>query len=432
MNLKSTSKKVSQAILALALGFIICPESAKAASNSTLTTESLELSKPTLLVNSVKQVSMLVESSNTISSELSDNISTTAIDNVETNTYTIAKDNQVTPLGEVTTEKVELNVVKTANLPPQNSVTTPKIPSLIASSDTPTSTIAQSNSLPIPVEVEFQPINVSTQPQPISIPVEVQGNTDTPRIIDNSNSDRANNSINIPVVPSANEEFFEQQIAIETQESLENVERPTLISNIRTSSNQNFDPRSSRIINPSLQKNEERLSPDLLSSVPIQVEYYNPMVSPSAGEMVSPDLPQINSPDPYLPDNSRPFNGYIWPAKGVFTSGYGPRWGRMHRGIDIAAPVGTPIVAAAEGEVISAGWNSGGYGNLVKIRHFDGTVTLYAHNSKIHVRRGQYVQQGQHIANMGSTGFSTGPHLHFEIHPQGQKAVNPIALLPKQ
>lgn len=430
MNLKSTSKKVSQAILAIALGLIIYPESAKAASNSTLTTESLELSKPTLLVNSVKQVSMLVESSNTISSELSVDISPTAIDNVETNTYTIAKDNQVTPLGGVTTEKVELNVVKTANLPPQNSVTTPNTPSLIASSDTPTSTIAQSNSLSIPVEVQFQPINVSTQPQSISIPVEVQGNTDTPRIIDNS--DTANNAINIPVVPSANEEFVEQQIAIETQESLGNVGRPTLISNTRTSVDQNFDPRNSRIINPSLQKNEETLSPDLLSSVPIEVEYYNPMVSPSAGEMVSPDLPQINSPDPYLPDNTRPFNGYIWPAKGVFTSGYGPRWGRMHRGIDIAAPVGTPIVAAAEGEVISAGWNSGGYGNLVKIRHFDGTVTLYAHNSKIHVRRGQFVQQGQHIANMGSTGFSTGPHLHFEIHPQGQKAVNPLALLPKQ
>jgi murein DD-endopeptidase MepM/ murein hydrolase activator NlpD len=431
MNLKSTSKKVSQAILALSLGFIICPESAKAASNSTLTTESLELSKPTLLVNSVKQVSMLVESSNTISGELSDDISPTAINNVETNTYSIAKDNQVTPLGEVTTEKVELNVVKTTNLAPQNSVNTPNIPSLIASSDTSTSTIAQSHSLSIPVEVPFEPINVSTQPQSISIPVEVQGNTDTPRIIDNS--DRANNSINIPVVPPANEEYFEQQIAIETQESLENIERPTLISNTRTSIlNQNFDSRNSRIINPSLQKNEEILSPDLLSSVPIEVEYYNPMVSPSAGEMVSPDLPQINSPDPYLPDNSRPFNGYIWPAKGVFTSGYGPRWGRMHRGIDIAGPVGTPIVAAAEGEVISAGWNSGGYGNLVKIRHFDGTVTLYAHNSKIHVRRGQFVQQGQHIANMGSTGFSTGPHLHFEIHPQGQKAVNPLALLPKQ
>lgn len=428
MNLKSTSKKVSQAILAIGLGFIIYPESAKAA--STLTTESLELSKPTLLVNSVKQVSMLVEASNTISSELSNDISPTDIDNVETNTYTIAKDNKVTPLGEVTTEKVELNVVKTANLPPQNFVNTPNIPSLIASSDTPTSSVAQSNSLSIPVEVEFQPVNVDNKSQPVSIPVEVENNTDTPRIINNSNT--ANNSINIPVVPSANEEFFVQQTETKPQENFGNVERPTLISNTRTSINQNFDSRNSRIINPSSRENEETSSPDLVSSVPIQVEYYNPMVTPSAGEMVSPDLPQINSPDPYLPDNSRPFNGYIWPAKGVFTSGYGWRWGRMHKGIDVAGPVGTPIVAAAEGEVISSGWSSGGFGNLVKIRHLDGTITLYAHNSKIHVRRGEFVKQGQQIANMGSTGFSTGPHLHFEIHPQGDKAVNPMAFLPRK
>lgn len=427
MNLKSTSKKVSQAILAIALGFIIYPESAKA--TATLTTESLELSKPTLLVNSVKQVSMLVEASNTISTELTNDISPTAIDNVETNTYTIAKDSQVTPLGEVTTEKVELNVVKTDNLPPQNS-SNANSPSLIASSDTPTSTIAQSNSLSIPVEVQFQPVNINNQSQSIPIPVEVENNTYTPRVI--NNSDTANNSINIPVVPSANEEFFVQQTETEPQETLGNVNRPTLISNTRNSINQNFDRKNSRIINPSLRENQETSSPNLMSSVPIEVEYYNPMVTPSAGEIVSPDLPQINSPDPYLPDNSRPFKGYIWPAKGVFTSGYGWRWGRMHKGIDVAGPVGTPIVAAAEGEVISAGWNSGGFGNLVKIRHDDGTVTLYAHNSKIHVRRGQFVQQGQHIANMGSTGFSTGPHLHFEIHPQGQKAINPIALLPQK
>jgi murein DD-endopeptidase MepM/ murein hydrolase activator NlpD len=104
----------------------------------------------------------------------------------------------------------------------------------------------------------------------------------------------------------------------------------------------------------------------------------------------------------------------------------------MHKGIDIAAPIGTPIVAAADGKVISAGWNSGGYGNLVKIKHFDGSITLYAHNSKILVRRGQWVKQGQQIAKMGSTGFSTGPHLHFEIHPKGKQAVNPIALLPRK
>ena len=123
--------------------------------------------------------------------------------------------------------------------------------------------------------------------------------------------------------------------------------------------------------------------------------------------------------------------GYIWPVQGVVTSGFGPRWGRMHKGIDIAGPMGTPIQAAAAGIVISSGWNEGGYGNLVKIQHRDGSVTLYAHNQKNLVSLGQQVQQGQIIAELGSTGNSTGPHCHFEIHHQGQTAVNPIALLPK-
>jgi murein DD-endopeptidase MepM/ murein hydrolase activator NlpD len=172
--------------------------------------------------------------------------------------------------------------------------------------------------------------------------------------------------------------------------------------------------------------------PQIVSAIPIDVEYYNPLIQPSPGEMVSPDLPQLHSPDQYLPDSNRSFNGYIWPTKGVITSGYGWRWGRMHKGIDIAGPIGTPIVAAAGGEVVTAGWNSGGYGNLVKLKHYDGSITVYAHNSKILVRRGQTVNQGQQIAAMGSTGYSTGPHLHFEIHPQGDRAANPIAFLPKK
>ncbi|NJK27720.1 MAG: M23 family metallopeptidase, partial [Coleofasciculaceae cyanobacterium SM2_3_26] len=92
----------------------------------------------------------------------------------------------------------------------------------------------------------------------------------------------------------------------------------------------------------------------------------------------------------------------------MLTSGYGPRWGRMHKGIDIAAPVGTPIVAAAAGVVTYSRWNSGGYGNLVIIRHPDGSSTRYAHNSRLLVREGQEVDQGQLISEMGSTGFSTG------------------------
>ena len=115
---------------------------------------------------------------------------------------------------------------------------------------------------------------------------------------------------------------------------------------------------------------------------------------------------------------------------GTLTSGYGWRWGRMHRGIDVAGPVGTPIVSAAPGVVERAGWNSGGYGNLVEVRHADGSMTRYAHNSRIIVRAGQQVAQGQHIADMGSTGYSTGPHLHFEVHVPSRGTVNPMAMLP--
>ncbi|MDJ0598549.1 MAG: peptidoglycan DD-metalloendopeptidase family protein [Crocosphaera sp.] len=180
---------------------------------------------------------------------------------------------------------------------------------------------------------------------------------------------------------------------------------------------------------------EERLSstkPQLISAAPSNPAVYNNTFEIPVGTAVGPDLPGISNPDDYLPDAPMKFTGHIWPSKGVLTSGFGRRWGRMHKGIDIAAPVGTPIMASAPGEVISAGWNSGGYGNLVKLRHPDGSVTLYAHNSRILVRRGQKVEQGQQIAEMGSTGYSTGPHLHYEIHPSGRGAQNPMAFLPKK
>ena len=179
---------------------------------------------------------------------------------------------------------------------------------------------------------------------------------------------------------------------------------------------------------------EERLNsrkPQLISAAPSNPSVYNNTFEIPVGTAVGPDLPGISNPDDFLPDAPMKFTGHIWPSKGVLTSGFGPRWGRMHKGIDIAAPVGTPIMASASGEVITAGWNSGGYGNLVKLRHPDGSVTLYAHNSRILVRRGQKVEQGQQIAEMGSTGYSTGPHLHYEIHPSGRGAQNPMAFLPK-
>jgi murein DD-endopeptidase MepM/ murein hydrolase activator NlpD len=191
-------------------------------------------------------------------------------------------------------------------------------------------------------------------------------------------------------------------------------------------------PSGQILRNPQWTERPSRLSrpesTQIIGAAPTNVEEYNDRLRIPVGETVTPSLPPLSDPDEHLPGT--PFNGYIWPTRGVLTSGFGWRWGRPHRGIDIAGPIGTPIVAAAPGEVISAGWNSGGYGNLVRIRHADGSVTLYAHNSRLRVRRGETVEQGQPIAEMGSTGFSTGPHLHFEVHPDGQGAVNPIALLP--
>jgi murein DD-endopeptidase MepM/ murein hydrolase activator NlpD len=119
--------------------------------------------------------------------------------------------------------------------------------------------------------------------------------------------------------------------------------------------------------------------------------------------------------------------GFIWPVNGPVVSGFGMRWGRMHEGIDISAASGTPIVAAAAGVVIHAGW-LGGYGNLVVVDHGNGLATAYAHASSILVGVGQRVSQGQTIALVGSTGNSSGPHLHFEVRLNGN-AVDPLAYL---
>lgn len=140
-----------------------------------------------------------------------------------------------------------------------------------------------------------------------------------------------------------------------------------------------------------------------------------------------PDTPQFEPGEGFQTPRS---NAFIWPAEGVFTSGFGWRWGRMHKGIDVANSVGTPIRAVMDGQVSFAGWDDGGYGFLVKITHPDGTVTVYAHNSRILVQTGEFVRQGQNISLMGSTGRSTGPHLHFEVRPPGRSAVNPMQFLP--
>ncbi|PSR17503.1 hypothetical protein C8255_12265 [filamentous cyanobacterium CCP3] len=168
----------------------------------------------------------------------------------------------------------------------------------------------------------------------------------------------------------------------------------------------------------------------LLAAAPLGADAYRVAPNLPVGQTVTPNMPMMPGADEFLPEAPSLSNGFVWPTQGTFTSGYGWRWGRMHRGIDIAGPVGTPIVAAAAGVVVRSGWNSGGYGNLVDIRHADGSMTRYAHNSRLLVREGQQVRQGEQIAAMGSTGYSTGPHLHFEIHPPNSGAVNPMAYLP--
>ncbi|MBW3659723.1 MAG: peptidoglycan DD-metalloendopeptidase family protein [Actinobacteria bacterium] len=116
--------------------------------------------------------------------------------------------------------------------------------------------------------------------------------------------------------------------------------------------------------------------------------------------------------------------GLLWPTAGQRTSGYGfrthPIYGgrRMHTGIDISGGTGQPIVAAAKGKVVSAGWR-GGYGLTVVIDHGGGLHTLYAHQSQLAVRDGDVVGQGQKVGEVGSTGNSTGPHLHFEVRVNG-------------
>lgn len=128
-----------------------------------------------------------------------------------------------------------------------------------------------------------------------------------------------------------------------------------------------------------------------------------------------------------LPGSTTPS---LWPARGDVSSPFGLRWNGsdFHPGIDIANDMGTPIVATADGTVVTAGWNAGGYGNMVDIDHGNGVLTRYGHAMQVVVTQGQYVRRGQVIAYMGSTGYSTGPHVHYEVRING-RPVNPISYL---
>jgi len=141
--------------------------------------------------------------------------------------------------------------------------------------------------------------------------------------------------------------------------------------------------------------------------------------------------PPANQNDEAPKERIRQWKGqFDWPLSGVITSKFGIRNKRRHDGIDIAAPEGTNIKAASNGQVLYAGDQKSGYGLLIIIRHSKGMISVYAHNMVNLVSEGDEIKMGQIIARVGKTGRATGPHLHFEIR-KGTKPRNPLFFLPK-
>ena len=137
--------------------------------------------------------------------------------------------------------------------------------------------------------------------------------------------------------------------------------------------------------------------------------------------------PVSNSRSGFLDDSATGIvSQFTWPLKEVkVTSPFGQRGKEYHEGVDLRAPLGTPVFAAQSGKILYAGAKIRGYGQMIVIRHSKKVVSLYAHNSKLLVRKGQWVHQGQLISQSGNTGHSQGAHLHFEIR-NGLTALNPL------
>jgi LysM repeat protein len=152
-----------------------------------------------------------------------------------------------------------------------------------------------------------------------------------------------------------------------------------------------------------------------------------PALGPAAVAELEPPLPpSVLEPEPA----AGPSALLEWPLReGRMSSVYGRRWGKQHEGIDLAAPVGTPIYAAKDGVVLYADNVMKGYGNMVVLSHDGDLLTAYAHTSVLLVRKGDRVRAGQIIARVGQTGHATAPHLHFEVR-QGQVPKNPLRFLP--
>ncbi len=157
---------------------------------------------------------------------------------------------------------------------------------------------------------------------------------------------------------------------------------------------------------------------DAASDVPTGVRPEAPPVT-AVAEPAGPVTRQITF--------EKPLKGFVVNSAFGFRKLAGAR-GRMHKGVDMAAPRGTSVYAAAEGRVMRTGYDAGGYGNFVEVRHPNGMTSLYGHLSRVDVASGMQLTGGQRLGLVGSTGFSTGPHLHFEVKRNGVQ-VNPARIM---
>jgi hypothetical protein len=155
---------------------------------------------------------------------------------------------------------------------------------------------------------------------------------------------------------------------------------------------------------------------------------------PVGKRLFIPGVDTVLHVEPYRPGESVPAKTTVvkvaWPLSAHPSSGFGPRSGREHEGLDLPAPKGTSIRAAANGRVVYSGQGMKGYGKVVVLKHSDDLSTVYAHNSANLVRMGDRVKKGQVIARVGQTGWATGPHLHFEVRKRGVPE-DPLVYLPE-
>jgi murein DD-endopeptidase MepM/ murein hydrolase activator NlpD len=170
---------------------------------------------------------------------------------------------------------------------------------------------------------------------------------------------------------------------------------------------------------------------DLDPNAPLQPGQVIFLLAPQTGVVAAAEL------EPPLPPSfeddergTRSTTDLAWPLReGRMSSIYGRRWGKKHEGIDLAAPIGTPVYAAKDGLVLYADNVVKGYGNMVVLQHEGDLLTAYAHTSVLLVRKGDHVRTGQIIARVGQTGHATAPHLHFEVR-KGQVPKDPLRFLP--